>query len=281
VLPDDAEVTGWLPGLGVDPAEATDLLAGRPGPDRERRVAAVQRQLAYGMGRVGYEPAWPELPDPDADTYLHAWALLATLPAVREYHRERGIGDDVSWATLADFGRQLGRCRRMFGHGGLASAGWLTLHFRGIIYQLGRLQFQRATEGGPVLHVHIPATGPLTPRACDASFAWARVFFAAHYPTEEYRQAACHSWLLDGQLAEYLPADSNILRFQRRFRVPEAAAAVLADLDVLKFVFDRPTLPLRPGELDTLPQDSTLRRAIVAHLKAGRHWWSRTGRCPL
>lgn len=67
------------------------------------------------------------------------------------------------------------------------------------------------------------------------------------------------------QLAEYLPADSNIVRFQRRFR-----PAYRPDYDdevILGFVFGR-----IPASLDDLPRRTTLQRAIVDHLRAGRRW---------
>jgi hypothetical protein len=282
VLPDDAELADWLPRLGVAPADAADLLAARPGPDRYGALTATREELVAGMGVVDDELPWPD--EPDTDTWFYAWALLSALPAVRGYHGRQGIPDDVSWASLADFGLQLARYRRLHGRAGLASSDWLTLHFRGILYRLGRLQFQRndiPEATGPALSVHITADGPLTPRACDESFAWAARFFRRHYPDEGYRWAVCGSWLLDEQLAGYLPPDSNIIRFQQRFQVPEGAPTHEADLTVLKYVFDRPPTPLLPGELDALPQETSLQRAIVGHLRAGGHWWERTGWCDL
>ena len=39
----------------------------------------------------------------------------------------------------------------------------------------------------PGLNVHIPHFyGPLTPRACDESLAWAAAFFARYFPEERY-----------------------------------------------------------------------------------------------
>jgi hypothetical protein len=280
VLPDDAELADWLPRLGVDPVDAADLRAARPGPDADPALARIRDGLVAGIGAVDGELSWPDADGPRSHCY--AWALLSALPAVRAYHQERGIPDEVSWHSLADFGLQLARYRRMHGRAGLASPDWLTLHFRGILYRLGRLQFQRTDipeVGIPALSVHITADGPLTPASCDESFAWATRFFDRYYPDEGYRRAVCHSWLLDGQLARYLPADANIVRFQRRFRIPDEAPVDQADLDVLKYVFDRPAAPLRPGELDALPQRTTLQCAVVGHLKDGGHWWSRVGWC--
>jgi hypothetical protein len=58
----------------------------------------------------------------------------------------------------------------------------------------------------------------MTSQACELSFEAAVDFFKRHLPAEKYRLAVCHSWLLDPQLAEYLPTDSNIIQFQRRFQ---------------------------------------------------------------
>ncbi|NEE42841.1 hypothetical protein G3M53_98075, partial [Streptomyces sp. SID7982] len=82
-----------------------------------------------------------------------------------------------------------------------------------------------------------------------------------------HRHATCHSWLLDRQLADHLPAGSNILAFQRRFTA--FGARPVGDDDVLEFVFHTP-----PGtaDLDRLPQTTTLHRALVRHLRTGGHW---------
>jgi hypothetical protein len=105
----------------------------------------------------------------------------------------------------------------------------------------------------------------MSPRACDDAFTAARLFFRTHFPEEMPRLAVCHSWLLDEQLAEYLPEDSNIIRFQRRFQ-----PAYIPDPNnrpTLEFVFRTPDRPLH-----ALPQRTTLERAVVAHIRNGRQW---------
>ncbi|HYH13449.1 MAG TPA: hypothetical protein VD789_13910, partial [Thermomicrobiales bacterium] len=156
----------------------------------------------------------------------------------------------------------------------------------------GRLQFERSTmrdriadalrgrgeDVSPsdlVLSMHIPDfLGPLTPEACGESIEMAKQFFAAHFPEDRYRYAVCHSWLLDPQLADYLPENSNIIQFQRRFELAEGAND--ADTSILHFVFGP-----APENLDELPQRSTLERAVVTHLRNGNHWQVRSGWFPL
>lgn len=254
--------------LGVPLRAIDEILAAGPPPGEF--VERQARVLLADMGGFEPLPEWPPPPDP----WAYVWVFLAVLPAVREYHRARGIDDAVSWATLSDLGRAIGRDRDLYG-GGFHTHWWLALHFRGGIYELGRLQFNRGhPKRSPAkwgLGVHIPEAGPLAADACDASFAAARSFFRRHFPDEPYELAHCVSWLLDPQLAEYLPPDSNIVRFARRFElIPELHDG---DADVIRFVFHRQW----PTDLDQLPRRTTVERAIVDHLRAGNHWHVRAG----
>jgi hypothetical protein len=221
------------------------------------------------------------------------YVFVAALPHTRAYHRERGVPADVGRHTLADLGRAMAIHRRRHGGGGLTDPRWLTRHFRGELYQLGRLQFERARLGprtglalaaagvdaGPgtrCLNLHVPGfRGPLSPSACDRSLARARRFFAAHFPHERYRFAACHSWLLDPQLRSRLSPDSNIVRFQERFRSvlvdPEPS-----DTTPVRFVFGDPDLPVAG-----LPRRTPVERAVGDHLREGGHWHMGHGWFPL
>ena len=254
-------------------------------PDSEALRWIVDREHAVLTSTMGQPTIswWPSLrgTDDPATELVHIWAFLATLDAVRAFHDERGIPEDVSWATLGDLGQNLHE-NHLFHDDevGLDVPWWITLHFRGAIYQLGRLQFERRVLRGNIpgttaddtaLGVHIPEIGPMTPQACDASIAWAHEFFPKHFAEEDPRVATCSSWLLDPQLADYLPADSNIVRFQRRFTLrPDKTVA--DNGSICRFVFHDPN-----PDLDAVPQETTLQRAIVQHIKDGGTWQSANG----
>jgi hypothetical protein len=256
--------------------------------------------VTAGLGRVGAPAiAWPGDEELARWPWLTAAAVLAAVPPYLDWAAAVGVGEDVVWATLADLPRQIGVYRQVHGRLGFDDGGWLTLHVRGELFALGRLQFQRATvpwsqpeldasgaaveTGTPALGVHIPQAGPLDAAACDASFARVRGFFRRLFPDVDYGVATCGSWLLDPQLAEYLPASSNIVAFQRRFTVMPGGFP--SDAAVLGFVFHRRIADVDLADLDRLPtllpQTTTLERAFVAHLRAGRHWEARAGWCPL
>jgi hypothetical protein len=289
-LPERDELPAIFVRLVIAPADAAEIVAAWPSPGRDAELWWVLERayhtIVRDMGGFEYVP-WPALPPAFGETgrFFYAYVFLAALGDVREFHARRGIPDDVSWASLADLGRNLRRDRLLFGEGGLRTHEWLTLHFRGALYELGRLQFNRrapsrvrfppesrdeSSEGEGAVGIHIPESGPLSPAACDESLRRAREFFRRHFDETPVRIGICRSWLLDHQLAEYLDADSNIVRFQRRFHVVPGGSD--GDADILRFVFKR----IDPG-LDELPQRTDLERAIVAHLRAGRHWQNRLG----
>ncbi|MEU0739652.1 acyltransferase domain-containing protein [Streptomyces sp. NPDC006134] len=217
--------------------------------------------------------------------YFAVYVFVAALPYTRAYHRERGIPSDVTRRTLADLGRNMAVHRRWHGEGGLRETVWLARHFRGELFQLGRLQYERtrvgrrtapvlaaagldAAPGTPCLDLHIPGfRGPLSPAACDHSLEMAREFFARHFPEEPYRAAMCHSWLLDPQLRKYLDPESNIVRFQQRFRVAHEDTEP-DDTVPVRFVFGNPGLPV-----EGLPRRTSVERAVGDHLRAGGHWY--------
>ncbi|BCJ35656.1 hypothetical protein Athai_31590 [Actinocatenispora thailandica] len=287
-LPDETEARRLLTLMQIPAGDHAEALAAAPDPDRDPQLWWLlqhgRRLLAERLGDQAPLARWPELPDRlgAAGRWFYLWTFLAATPQLLAYHQRHGVDAAVSAATLADLGSKAVLRRRTRGAPGLDKQDWFTLHHRGLLYALGRLQFNVSrirdeaadlAPGTPCLGTHIPETGPMTPADCDASFAAAPEFFAAHFGTR-YRIATCTSWLLDDQLAEYLPAGSNILRFQRRFRLVDEpfAASLDGDANVLEFVFRR----VDP-DLDALPRDTTLQRAVVDHLRAGRHWRVRTG----
>ncbi|MFG1677500.1 acyltransferase domain-containing protein [Micromonospora sp. NPDC049282] len=282
-LPDRADAPALLHRLGVPPDDVDEIMAGWPDPDSPQWTAELRwlldRSIALVRADLGghdWLPPGPALPRErgPAWRHLYAYAYLALVDVVREYHRDHGIDDDVSWTTLADLGRNLVVDRRMGGEGWPVMQSWLTLHARGGLYELGRLQYQR----GETIGLHIPEAGPMTPGAVDASLDAARAFFPRHFPDERHTDFSCGSWLLDPQLREYLPEESNIVRFQRRFTLEpyQEPEGIDADVEVLRFVFRSLTTPL-----DRLPRSTVLQRAVVDHLTAGRHWRWHVGRFPI
>lgn len=124
---------------------------------------------------------------------------------------------------------------------------------------------QVLSPGDGIIEVHIYAGGKLDYAQCCESFSRAMDFFPRYFPDKPFLGFTCESWLLDPNLGRILPGESNIVRFQREFhRAPVKGG----DWQTFERVFG-----YKPDDLSTLPKDTTLRRAILAHIAAGNQMW--------
>ena len=294
VLPDDDAARSYLAELDIGPDSWQEILATRPDTEAHPElwwvIERAYHDLVGNLGNCQSFRGWPSLPVSGSAQlrHLYVWVFLAAVPIVRRYHAEHGIPDTVSWGSLRSVGHAVRESRALFGTSGLLFDLWVQpLAFRGVHYSLGRLAYDLGGSAGSHfdgvdLSVHIGGGRPLRPIECDESFEQAIDFFREHFPERPVRGFKCHSWLLDHQLTEYLPESSNIVQFQRRFRLVHDEPTELADNVILEYVFNRIHADAHIGNelLDALPQVSSLERAFVSHLRAGKHWYSRTGWLP-
>ena len=220
--------------------------------------------------------------------------ILANIGSIRGCHQQFGIPNEISVNTLSYLERSIAAYRQTHGRTGAQISRWQWLRFLGWLYEVGRLEVSHyrirtyPKEAGPLfwyddtnlepgfrigdpaLSIHIPAGEPLEPKAVDEDFRRLRRAFMRVYPDEPLSIATCTSWLLDEQLGEYLPPESNIMAFQKRFTLVPGARN---DDGITQAVFGTPHLT----ELDVLPQRTALQRALVRHLRSGRSWRMRTG----
>jgi hypothetical protein len=156
---------------------------------------------------VGDTEGMRRMPALPANLGSHArcfWIVvfLVAVPDIRGWHQAHGIAEHVSWDTLEDLARHTRLYRQRTGHTGLDTQWWISLHFRGGLFAIGRLQYvpfrlqtgpagplywyaeAEAAARGPgfsrgdvAIGLHIPQSGPLTPELCGRSFADARTFF--------------------------------------------------------------------------------------------------------
>lgn len=222
--------------------------------------------------------SWPGLPESAGAVgrHFYVWLFLAAWPAAQRFYAARELPKD-SWRSAANLGAMRAH-RAVTGQSGLGLFDGLygpALFLRGAMHKIGLLEYNRGRVAlgngacGHALGVHI-GSERLDPATCDESFALAGEFFARHFPEEPVGLFSCESWLMDPQLAEYLPEDSNIVRFQRRFHLLPRGSGLVSDQMIREYVFGASRVPL-----DELPQETTLQRAYVEHLRSGRHWYQR------
>jgi hypothetical protein len=301
-FPHGTDLTALLDKLQVDQADRPDILSvlqtpGQAPPEWWWVLERAYHVVQHDVGDPSVMRPMPLLPAALGAEGRCFWIVvfLAAVDDIRRWHREQNISEEISWETLADLGRHMRLYRQRNGVTGLDTHWWIALHFRGGLFAIGRLQFtpyhllsgpggplfwyddaaasalgDGFHRGDPAIGIHIPEAGPLTPRLCDDSFARAHAFFQQHFTEYKDAVATCTSWLLDDQLLDYLDADSNIVRFQKRFELVPGARD--SDSSAFHFVFGRP-----PESIDELAPRTALEHAIIRHVKLGGHWRMRTG----
>jgi len=291
--------------LEVPVEDCAEVLDTMPDPDRdperwwllERSNHLLAHDLVSRVRQTGPPPPAPPRLLTEGMSLFSVHLILVTIKGILNCHQELGIPGDVSWETLSLLGRRMAEYRAIQCRTGIELTGWDWMRFFGLLYQVGRLEvipYRLCTHpeagplfwyddgtiarlgrgfrrGDPALSIHVPSGDPLNPDSCDASFARLPTAFKAIHPGEPPLVATCTSWLLDDQLSEYLSPDSNILRFARRFEL--VPGSLDNDEAVLHFVFGASY----EEDLDVLPQRTTLERAVVKHIRSGRHWRLRTG----
>lgn len=263
-------------------------------PELWHLVECMYRRLCADVDLpMGEFRVWPTLVEAEDPCVRMAslWAFAAMVPAQFAAHEALGVERAVTVATLADVGVQVARSRRMFGCLSLETSAWVAVQFRNRLFWVGGLQLEPArlgnqagvewyapedaralgpgmAVGDPVLRLHIP-TGGLDPVAVGETLGRARGFARAHLGMDPV-VATCTSWLLDPQWERALGEKSNIVAFQRRFRL--VGRGQPGESDVFRFVFGMPEV-----DVAAAPRRTRLDRAVVERLEAGGGWQVRTG----
>lgn len=286
----DASSEAGLDRLGIHAADRTVIAYWLNAvAHRSEDLAAVtdlrERVLLPQIGVADDHSRRPEFDQEEHELgrgVLPLCALAASADDVLAYQAQRGLPAGLGVRTLNDLGQQVSKHRRVHGEPGLHNESWLQTVWSGDFLWLGRLQFEPrfTTLGVPtgptrrVLSVHIPQAGPLTPASVDAAFAAASQVYRTHLGHLGTPTAfICDSWLLDPTLIDLLPG-TNLASFAQRW-TPWSYTD--GDWSAGYFAFDVDAPGRRRPNLDALPLDSTLRRRLVEHWRAGGHIRQCTG----
>lgn len=111
--------------------------------------------------------------------------------------------------------------------------------------------------GDTVINLHIPADGPLDVEACRASCRRMKDFYVEKLGVEP-KAFVCESWLLDPMFSRLMPADSNILAFQRMgYLLPWPGAS-----ELVVRVFG-------VNGIDAVPHNTRMRKIFAEFIREG------------
>lgn len=164
-----------------------------------------------------------------------AAALLISEDAYKQY-KKLGIPDEVFYDTFSDISVWVNTAKREENIDGLLEVWWIRHILYLNMFKLGRMQYQfyktdyilsglsplQALKApiknkSRVLNIHIPEGARLDYSECEKSVLLARKFFSEYFPEYDYKGFVCDSWLLDLRNAEFMSADSNIMKFSNLF----------------------------------------------------------------
>src|SRR5262249_11789169 len=149
MLPPPDQAADLLARLDVSPEDIAVIAQTMPSPEANPAewwlLERCYNELISDIGGFDELPPWAALPAARSplSRLLYVYVFLAATPMIRRWHRARGIADEISWATLADVGMWVRNYRLIHGQTGFDNPFWLSYHYRGGIYRLGRLQFGR------------------------------------------------------------------------------------------------------------------------------------------
>lgn len=211
--------------------------------------------------------------------YIHEYTLefmmfVCMTKRLRERYEEAGLDLSIYHNTILDLRYKIDECKLVRSIIGSFVATWFIDFFKMRRFALGRLQFEIVSLGynynkgdvhftpeSRVLNIHIPRSlTPLDEALCDEACLAAKEFFKGQY--DEPCAFVCHSWLLYPENEKIIPRHTNTYKFFKRFDLIDSA--VSKDNKDLWRLFDTDE-----RNFDRLPQNSSIRRAYVDHLKNG------------
>jgi len=122
-------------------------------------------------------------------------------------------------------------------------------------------------RGDHVLDTHIPGGGGFLPERCRDSMRQAAAFFARYFPEQPFAGFGCMSWILNPQWHVVYKAENNMTKWQQEMYLFPIQSG---GRDGLHFLF-----ATQDVDLATAPRDTSMRRAVLDWLLAGK--WLRGG----
>ena len=208
---------------------------------------------------------------------VHMLYLIALSIHTRELYEEKNISLEIYFDSMSDLRAKLMECHELYGVWGTSVGWWEIDLFQLNLVALGRLQYElisyqgeytndvhQLKDGDMVLNIHIPSLGPLLYEDCKASFDKAALHFKEYFK-ERPVAFVCHSWLLYPKHREFLPSNSNILKFMSFFDI--ISSEISEDKSDLWRVFYKDW----DKEPKDLPRNTSIQRSYADWLMKGNH----------
>ena len=195
---------------------------------------------------------------------------------LKQYYVEAGLNEGIWFTTMSDLKWKMVECKEVYGIRGTFVPEWYDRFFKLERFGFGKLQFElipfereyqrngiSLKPDSVVINVHIPRTGTRLEReSMIASYRTAAEFFKDNFK-ENPIVFVCRSWLLYPRNKEVLSEKSNLYAFMSDYDVFEQDE--YPDYSQAWRLFD----VQYDGDVDHLPQNTSLRRAYAEWIRRG------------
>lgn len=249
------------------PKQARDgVLSHIKGVDLQKYEKYIEGLMCATDYAKAYEALKAEIGE---DAHERTMLCIELVSAVRAHanYVARGISDEIYFETMKVYTRYAQEYLDTYGTWGFDRGFWVPRHSALTIFRLGTLEYEyTSVRGEQVIYVHIPGDAVLTDEKMDESVAFAREFTGRYYPERAECKMITETWLIAPRLRPLLREDSRILKFMNRFEIVDESSSEGA----LRFLFNQPrVIPLCEVDVDALPGDTSLRRAVKELYKSG------------
>lgn len=199
--------------------------------------------------------------DPDGIKIL--WELL-NLACIYTYPKylECNISEDIFVDTMKFCTRFLNEHFSYFGSYKFVWAWWFPRQISFNEFRIGALEYEFVDGENREIAIHIPSDADMSIESVLKSMEDFYLFRQTYFPQWDNIQLTCDSWMLMPQLSELLGDGSNIVTFQKLFKIDSI------DYDATWYMGW-----IYPGfELinDSLPEGTTLQRRLKNYLLEGK-----------
>ncbi|MCI9337813.1 MAG: hypothetical protein HFH93_09775 [Lachnospiraceae bacterium] len=246
----------------------------RSGFEALLRCYANDKNMDYGQ-------AFHKMAEISGEVGIHNYTgelllLICFSRTLRGYYEEAGIDQQIWHTSMCDLKYKLDECKCVYDIWGTFVCWWFTGFFDMTRFGFLKLQFEIQPFGyryekkgivltpeSPVLNTHIPRTGTkLDPESVRKSYELGVAFFRERFQVDPVA-FVCHSWLLYPRNKEVLSPDSNLYAF-------------ISGYDILKVEEDKDYSEVwrlfdvnYEGDVEKLPQDTSLRRGYAEWIRKG------------
>ncbi len=222
---------------------------------------------------------------------LPLFSLLYEVPAMCKRLEKKGVTKDIIDSTCNMFENQVQDFIDLYGHFGVSVyATWLLMFINNKIIRVGRFNIEItelgkyyvyqtdgdlhifeeesssadgiliAKPGDKIISVHIPSGGRLDFDENTADLKRAGEIVSKCFG--EFKLFYCNSWLLDPSIKKVMGKQTNMTRFADRFtRFPIESNGT----SVFTYLYNTTDTE----NIDSLPENTTMQKAIKKHLQSG------------